>query len=265
MEITVNNQMVFAATGSEVFNPALPGIIFVHGAGQDHTVWTLFNRYYAKNRFNSLAVDLPGHNRSEGSLLTSIEDMSRWLIELINVLGIETTALVGHSMGALISLEAASQALSKVTKLVLLGAAVPMPVGEPLLTAAKNNDHSAVDMIMLYAHSCTSQIGGNPLAGVNILNSNMRLMERYLENNILYTDLNACNEYTRGLDAASSVTAPVKLILGEEDKMTPPGAAKELNDTLKQSRIHVLDKCGHLMLSERPEAVHQSMAETLLN
>ncbi len=265
MEININGQVAFTATGAEVFDPALPCIIFLHGAGQDHTVWTLFNRYYAKKQFNSLAVDLPGHNRSAGEPLTSIEDMSRWLIELVQVLDIEKTALVGHSMGALIALEAASQLLTKVTTLILLGVAVPMPVGEPLLAAAKEHNPVAVDMIMLYAHSQASQIGGNPVAGIHILNSNRRLMERYLKNNILYTDLNACNAYSRGLDAASSVTAPVTLVLGEEDKMTPPGGSGELRAALKQPRIDILDECGHLMLSEKPEAVHQSILAALIN
>ena len=84
-------------------------------------------------------------------------------------------------MGALVTLEAAYRAEDIISRLVLLGAAAPMPVAEPLLNAAKENDHSAVDMIMLYAHAYASQLGGNPVAGINILNSNMRLLERSLD------------------------------------------------------------------------------------
>lgn len=259
MEIKVQGNIAFAATGREDFKPGLPGIIFIHGAGLDHTVWTLFNRYFAKKRFNSIAIDLPGHGRSGGEPLPSIEANAAWLLDLIQALELEETALVGHSMGALIALEAAHRAQAGVGRLVLLGAAAPMPVAEPLLDAARRNHHGAVDMIMLYAHAWCSQLGGNPVAGIHIMNSNMRLLERSLEN-VLFTDLNACNEYTGGLAAAQDIRAPANLILGKQDRMTPPASAAGLIDALEQAQVDTLEDCGHMMLSEQPEAVHRLLA-----
>ena len=263
MEIKLNNHTAFAATGREDFHPGLPSIVFVHGAGLDHTVWTLFNRYFARHKFNSIAVDLPGRGRSGGKPLPSIEASARWLLEFIDTLGIEKTALVGHSMGALVALEAASQALIKISNVVLLGAAAPMTVADPLLNAARANDHSAVDMIMLYSHAYTSQLGGNPVAGINILNSNMRLLERSLKN-VLYADLKACNEYYNGIEAAINITAPTTLILAEEDRMTPPALAADLIDALADVQLEILPDCGHMMPSEQPEAVHKILARTLM-
>ena len=262
MEIKLNNQIAFAATGREDFDPVLPSIVFVHGAGLDHTVWTLFNRYFARQKFNSIAVDLPGHRRSGGEPLPTIEASARWLLEFIDALGIEQTALVGHSMGALVALEAAYQAQVRISNVVLLGAALPMAVAGPLLDAARANDHSAVDMIMLYSHAYTSQLGGNPVAGINILNSNMRLLERSLEN-VLYADLKACNEYDNGIRAAGNISAPVTLVLGEEDRMTPPAQAAGLITALADVQVQTLPDCGHMMLSEQPEAVHNILARTL--
>ena len=259
MEIELNNHIVFAATGRKKLVPGLPNIIFIHGAGLDHTVWTLLNRYYARNNYNSIAVDLPGHGRSEGEPLPDIETNARWLLDFIQALAVDEVALVGHSMGALIALEAASRAQARISKLVLLGAAIPMTVAEPLLDAARAHDHSAIDMIMLYAHAYTSQIGGNPIAGIHILNSNMRLLERSLEN-ILYADLKACHEYSNGLDAARNITLPVNLILGGEDRMTPPAQASDLIHALAQLQVKTLPDCGHMMMSEQPEAVHRALA-----
>lgn len=259
MEINIRGETAFAATGREEFKPGLPGIIFVHGAGLDHTVWTLFNRYFAKKQFNSIAVDLPGHGRSGGEPLLSIEANAAWLLDVIQALEIEDAALVGHSMGALVALEAARRAQTGIGRVVLLGAAAPMPVAEPLLDAARRNHHSAVDMIMLYAHAWCSQLGGNPVAGIHIMNSNMRLLERSLEN-VLYADLNACNEYTEGLVAAQDIRAPANLILGKQDRMTPPAEAGGLIDALEQAHVEILEDCGHMMLSEQPEAVHRSLA-----
>lgn len=262
MEININGAAAFAATGGKPFDPDLPNIVFVHGAGLDHTVWTLFNRYYARHGFNSIAVDLPGRSRSQGKPLPAIEDMARWLLDFTAALGIKETALAGHSMGGLVALEAASRAGETVKQLILLGVAAPMPVSDPLLNAAREKDHSAVDMIMLYAHSHASQIGGNPVAGVNILNSNMRLLERSL-NNALHADLKACHEYANGLEAARKCAMPTRLVLGAEDRMTPLAASAALIDALPTVEVEVLPDCGHLMLSEQPEAVHASLARAL--
>lgn len=259
MKINVNGDIAFAATGREDLAPGLPAIVFIHGAGLDHTVWTLFNRYYARNGFNSIAVDLPGHGRSGGEPPPSIEASARWLLEFIHALNMEQAALVGHSMGALVALEAAYQAPSTISRLVLLGAALPMTVADPLLHAANANDHSAVDMIMLYSHAYTSQLGGNPVPGIHILNSNMRLLERSLEN-VLYTDLRACHEYHNGIEAAGNISIPADLILGAEDRMTPPQQATDLINALRQVQVEVLPDCGHMMLSEQPEAVHCTLA-----
>lgn len=259
VEIELDNHVVFAATGREDLVRGLPTIIFIHGAGLDHTVWTLFNRYYAGSGFNSIAVDLPGRGRSGGVPLPSIEENARWLLDLIHALNLEQAALVGHSMGSLVALEAAYRAQATISRLVLLGAAVPMPVADPLLNAARANDHGAVDMIMLYSHAYVSQLGGNPVAGINILNSNMRLLERGLEN-VLYADLRACHEYANGIAAARGIGMPVHLILGAEDRMTPPQQATDLINALRQVQVEVLPDCGHMMLSEQPEAVHGILA-----
>lgn len=258
MIINIDNNIVFAATGREDFKPGLPGIIFIHGAGLDHTVWTLFNRYFARKQFNAIAVDLPGRGRSGGKPLPSIEANAAWLLDVIRALKLEDAALVGHSMGALVALEAARRTQAGISRLVLLGAAAPMPVAEPLLNAARGSHHSAVDMIMLYAHAWCSQLGGNPVAGIHIMNSNMRLLERSLEN-VLYTDLNACNEYRNGLAAAQNVSVPVNVILGKQDRMTPPAQAAGLVDALQQAQVDTLENCGHMMLSEQPEAVHRAL------
>ena len=117
-------------------------------------------------------------------------------------------------------------------------------------------------MIMLYGHAYNSQLGGNPVSGINIVNSSMRLLERALDGT-LYADLNACNEYKNGLAAAANIQLPVTLILGKEDKMTPPAAAKPMIDALGNKQVEVLKNCGHMMLAEQPERVHRALVLSL--
>ena len=106
-----------------------------------HTVWTLPARYFARHGWNVLAVDLPGHGLSEGKVLAEISQYADWLVEVLNAVGIEQTAIIGHSMGSLITLDCAARHPSRIRALVLVGTAVPMPVTDQLLNAANATDH----------------------------------------------------------------------------------------------------------------------------
>jgi len=57
---------VYAYTGGRPFDAALPCVVFIHGALNDHSVWTLAARWFAHHGHSVLAIDLPGHGRSAG-------------------------------------------------------------------------------------------------------------------------------------------------------------------------------------------------------
>ena len=261
MYYELDGEKIFASNGGVEHKPGQPTIVFVHGAGMDNTIWVLYNRFFARAGFNTLAIDLPGHGKSAGDALDSVEEMASWLNTLLAHSGLQNISLVGHSLGSLVALQAAS-AGDTIDKLVLLGTACPMPVGEALLDAARNNRHAAVDMIMLFGHAYKAQLGGNPVAGIDIVNSSMRLLERALDGT-LFIDLNACNNYGKGLQAAQNVRASTTLILGEEDKMTPPASARDLLEKLASPELVTLKNCGHMMLSEQPEQVHRALVHAL--
>src|SRR3954470_12199089 len=106
MLLNVLGYEAYCYTGGKTFNPALPTAVFIHGAQNDHSVWALQTRYFAHHGFGVLAVDLPGHGRSAGAALASVEAMADWLLALLDAAGVERALLVGHSMGSLVALEA---------------------------------------------------------------------------------------------------------------------------------------------------------------
>ena len=129
--------------------------------------------------------------------------------------------LVGHSMGSLPVLEAAARHPAHTERAVLLGTSVPMPVADALLDNARANDHAAFDMVTIWGHSRSAQIGGCTVPGIWMTGGGMRLLERGGDG-VLYNDMKACNDYTTGLEAAARVRCPTTLILGDGDMMTPP-------------------------------------------
>jgi alpha-beta hydrolase superfamily lysophospholipase len=80
MKLDVNGRTAYAYTGGKPFDPALPCVVFVHGALHDHSVWTLLARWFAHHGYGVLAVDLPGHGRSAGPPLPSVEATADWLL-----------------------------------------------------------------------------------------------------------------------------------------------------------------------------------------
>jgi len=193
LEINVDERSVYIATGNRDFDPALATVVFIHGAGQDHTVWVLPTRYFARHGRNVLAVDLPGHGRSAGLPLRSIEDMASWIVSVLSRVGLHEAAIVGHSMGSLVALETGATYADRVRTVAMVGTAVPMPVSDKLLSSAEANDHAALEMLALWGHSTSAHLGGSPTPGMWLLGSGLRLLERSAPG-VVHADLNACHQ-----------------------------------------------------------------------
>jgi pimeloyl-ACP methyl ester carboxylesterase len=221
-------------------------------------VWALLARWFAHRGCAVLAPDLPGHGRSRGAPLGSIADMADWTTALIKASGAGSAAVVGHSMGSLIALEAAARHPKHVHALGLIGAAAAIPVAPQLLAAAKLNAHQAIEMICIWGYGYRAGIGGSLAPGLWMRGGAERLLER-ARAGVLFADLLACNNYQDGASSAAAVNVPAILVLGERDLMTPLKAGRELAKTLADARQVVLEGAGHMLMSERPDEVLDAM------
>ena len=262
MEITHDGAKVYVATGSKDFNPALPSITFLHGAGMDHSVWTLFARHFARHGCNSLAFDLAGHGRSGGTCKATIGEWAQWVDGVLGTLGVEKTAIVGHSMGSLVALETAARYPARITKAVLVGFGYPMAVGQPLLDAAQANHHDAVDMMIIWGHDYYAQFGASGVPAMSTINVWKRVLER-AGPGVIYADLNACHTYTGGEEAAGLIQCPVTIVSGDRDRMTPVKGAKDFLRHLPKAKLEILAECGHGLMEERPEGLHKALVTAL--
>jgi pimeloyl-ACP methyl ester carboxylesterase len=255
----------YAYTGGRAFDPALPCIVFVHGALHDHSVWTLLARWFAHHGHGVLAVDLPGHGRSGGAPLASIEALADWLLALLDAAGVERAALVGHSMGSLIALEAGARAPARAARLVMVGTAYPMKVSDALLSTARDAPLRAIDMVNAFSHSTGAAKPSHPGPGSWLHGSNRALMLRLQAGQtgvkLFYHDFGVCDRYAGGLDAAAKLRCPASLILGARDQMTSPKQAQALAQALK-ARVQTLD-AGHALMTEAPDAVLAALRSAL--
>jgi pimeloyl-ACP methyl ester carboxylesterase len=254
MELIVDGRPAYAYTAGRALEARRPSVVFVHGAANDHSAFLLQSRYFAYHGCNALAVDLPGHGRSAGPPLAAIPGMADWLAALIEATGIETAALVGHSMGSLVTLECAARHPGRVRALALIGTCAPMPVGDALMAAAREDSHAALDMLNIWGHSPAAQLGGNTVPGMWMTGAYVRLLER-AKPQVLHADLRACDDYAEGVASAARVKCPTLFVLGSRDLMTPPRNAQALRAAIPGARTVMLDGAGHALLAERPDAV----------
>jgi pimeloyl-ACP methyl ester carboxylesterase len=262
MQLTIDGHTAFCHTGDNPFDPALPTVVLVHGALNDHAVWARQTRALAARGFAVLAPDLPGHGRSSGPALRSVGALADWLLALLDAAGVQRALLAGHSMGALVVLEAASRAPQRAAGLALLGATFPMKVADALLATALEDEQAAIDMVVAWSHAASSD--------PSIANAARELMRRLAAGSdeaLLHTDLAACNAYTNGMTAAATITCPVVFVQGTQDKMTPPRKAGALTSAIAHATIVTVDT-GHAMMQEAPEAVSNALlaqAERLIS
>jgi pimeloyl-ACP methyl ester carboxylesterase len=259
MKLTVNGASAYAYTGTKAFLPEQPTAVFIHGAANDHSVWALQSRYFAHHGYNVLALDLPGHGQSEGEPRTSIESLAKFVADFLDLAKVKNALVLGHSMGSLTALELAATRSDLVAKLGLIGSAVPMAVGDALLDAAANDEDKARRMIIDWSYAPASQLGNNhKVPGAWLPGNSLALMRR-MRRSVLHTDLLACKNYARGLDAAKAVTAPTLFVIGERDMMTPPKAAQAAIDAIANCKVVRLLEAGHTMPSEAPDEVLKAL------
>jgi pimeloyl-ACP methyl ester carboxylesterase len=258
MQLIVDGCEVYAYTGSRSFVGTQPTIVFVHGAAHDHSVWAWQSRYFAHHEYNVLAVDLPGHGRSGGEALPSVEKIADWIVALLDAAGAKRAALVGHSLGSLAVLEAAARHGARVDRIALLGPAAPMTVSDELLGAARRNENVAYELINGWSFSASRQLGGNAVPGFWMTGNALRLMERSGPN-ILAIDLEACHAYSNGLTAAAAIRCPVLVVIGARDIMAPPRNAEALIAALPGPKLVSLTRSGHALTAEEPDAVLDSL------
>ena len=253
MIFDLDGKRAFAYTAAHELDPKKSSVVFVHGAGLDHSSFALQSRYFGYHGRNVIALDLPGHGRSEGPPLPSIEAVADWLSAVLRKLKIEKASIVGHSMGSLAALEFAARHPAQCERIALIAIGYPMKVTEVFLEAARNDDYAAFDMSTIWGHAAQVPLGRDPNPGMWMYGDTLARLER-LAPGVLYNDLKACNDYSTGAESAAKVKCPALFILGRRDVMTPPRAAKLLQEKIAGARTVEIAPSGHTLMAEAPDA-----------
>ncbi len=269
MHLLVNGTKTYVYTGGKAPDAGKPSVVFIHGVLNDHSVWILQSRYLAHHGFNVLAVDLPGHGKSQGNCPRSVEAAAAFVVDLLNAAGIEKAALVGHSWGSLIALHAASLLAKRATHVALLATAFPMKVSPALLEAALNKPMDAIHTVNTFSHSTLSPPPSSLGPGTWVHGASYALMRRVLQSNptenVFHIGFSACAGYLEAFEAIAQVNAEniaLLFIVGQHDQMTPPKAAQALISAAPRATV-VTIPAGHSLMTEAPDATLAALHQFL--
>ena len=256
MIFQLENKNIHASDSGQGIDINKDTIVFLHGSGLSHIVWSLAEQFFSSKNYNVLSIDLPGHGNSDGPCLDSIEKIADWMEKVFDKLKLKNLILVGHSQGCLEILEYSSRYKERLKKLVFVGGSNKMPVHPDLIELAQSGHSDAVKLMMKWGYEGSKKfIGGNPVE--KIIQSPRDISE------ILAVDLNACNNYSNGSEAAKVIDLPSMLIFGELDKMVNLEAGKKFSNSIKNSTTHVIKGCGHMIMIEKAFEMREKILEFL--
>ena len=256
MIFEINQKTVFASDSGQGIEKNRKTIVFLHGSGLSHIVWSLTEQFFSSKKFNVLSIDLPGHGNSDGPCIDSIEKIADWLEEVFKKLDLNDLIIIGHSQGCLEALEYSFKYKKRLNKIVFIGGSYRMPVNKDLIELAENGDNDAVKLMMKWGYEGSKKfIGGNPVE--KIIQSPRDISE------ILAVDLKACNNYLNGSEAAKLIDLPTLLIFGELDKMVNIEIGKKFSNLIKNSTTHIINGCGHMIMIEKAFEMREKIFEFL--
>lgn len=256
MIFEIEDKEVFASDAGKDFDKSKQTVALLHGSGLNHIVWSLTEQYLSNQNYNVLSLDLPGHGNSEGPCLNSIETIADWLEKVFYKLDIQEISLVGHSQGCLELIEYNFKYSKRVKNLIFIAGSYKMPVNQDLIDFAKAGDNQAVKLMMKWGYENSKKfIGGNPVQ--RIINSARDIRE------ILAIDLIACNEYKNGEKALKNIMCPTFFIFGKLDKMVNLENGKDFSNLVPNSKLHIIEKSGHMIMLENAFEMREKLSEFL--
>jgi len=239
-----------------------PALVLVHGLGGSTQLWHRIAPELAEH-FRVVSYDLRGSGLSQKpagpySLALLINDLAA----LIGALDLAPATLIGHSMSGGLVLAYAAAHAEHVTALVGVGAVCEVPdAGREGLRerAALVREGGIADVAEAVAANGTdpSWRQRDEEAYESFRDSlAANDPEGYAALALVVADLHVS-------DLLEAVSAPVLLITGETDPVSPPAANLASVESLPDARYASIAECGHIAPLERPRELLEALGPFL--
>lgn len=241
-------------TVNENFDPSMPTLLAIHGAGQSSLTWKYQEDVLlAQSGFNTIIPDLPGHNKSTGNGCRTVAEYKDFIKDFVDALSLKKLILMGHSMGGAISMLFMFDYPEMVIASLLVGTGAKLKVAKETLLVVKNDYETFCHVApnRSFSKSAHAEL-------------KMKFVEGLLKTqpSVCYQDLIACDVFDI-IGEVHRITAPTLIIAATEDILTPVKYAEYLNKEIEGSKLHIISDAGHFMMQEKPEEFNRVSLEFL--
>ena len=245
-------------------------LVLIHGAWATHQWWR-WQVPELSQSYRVLSLDVRGHGQSSPlEKPDSVDNFARDLDILLQKVGADEVALVGWSMGGIISMEYCLSNPSRVKALVLIatrGQRNPktklrvwlQQIQARLSLMMDFADYEASD----YHDQVQKEIRGmlSPATPKEVID----WMMTDLTNNprrSFFEVAKSLWDWEAG-ERLATINVPTLIMVGEEDTRTPPRFSHLLHAKIPNSKLVVVENCGHYLLMERPDIVNSEIMRFL--
>ena len=229
-------------------------IIFIHGFPLNKSMWDK-QAAALKDNYRVIAYDVRGHGRSDagvGDFL--IELFVNDLIRLMDTLKLDKAVLCGLSMGGYIALDAIEKYPERFEALVLSDTQCLADTPEVKAKRLKTIEHIKEIGVESYAEESLKNLFA---PGSFITNEEeiaaVKEMIVNTSKQSLFSTLLALAERKETCSKLQDINIPVLIMVGMEDKITPPASARMIQEKIQHSALHIIEHAGHLANMENPQ------------
>jgi pimeloyl-ACP methyl ester carboxylesterase len=220
-------------------------IALIHGSGGNAGMWQKVMAVLAKEH-TSLAIDLPGHGQSEGEGMKHIPEYREFLKDFCDTLGLEKIVLGGHSLGGGIGLDFALNYPGRLKAILLIGTGARLRVLPEALDRLRQMAEGKIEPKFEpwgFAAGASEEVFLEAEREWAKTNSRVR-----------YQDMLACDQFDV-MKVLEKIHLPSLLVCGREDLLTPIKYSEYLKGKIPGSQMEIIERAGHMVMLEAPEAL----------
>jgi pimeloyl-ACP methyl ester carboxylesterase len=245
-ETTVQGQIVQFQDSLKASRRA---VVFLHGSGGSHH--TFRDQWAGLKGVARLVIpDLPGHGRSGGPPLESVDACAAWVADFVGEIGLDRFLLAGHSMGGAIALQAALNGIGGLEALVLLGTGARLRISPVIFEGMGERFREFAPEFVGWMTSAASSDLLREDVTADILSTRPATF---------LADFHACNRFDV-MNRLGEIRVPTLVVNGDDDRLTPLKYGEYLAVNIPGAVLKIIHGAGHLAMLEKAAEVNNTIA-----
>lgn len=250
---TARGRIGYIERGSDGETP----ILFLHGVGSDKSVWRPQLDHFGTAR-RSIAFDYPGYGESDFIDGATRDDFAASIFAAMDALGVECAHICGLSLGGVIAIAMHSATPRRCASLIIADSFAVHPDGQGI------HDRSVAASRAMSMRELAEARSGLLLGSDATDELRIDVVDTMAAIDPAAYRLGAAAVWLADQrDRAAEIDVPTLILVGDEDRITPPSLSEELHELIPQSELQIISKAGHLANAEQPQAFNSAIESFL--